>query len=118
MRAQKIDIVFIVDDNLIGNKKAVKAFLPILADWLKARDYPFEFTTEASINLADDETLHLLRTLARTAPETRTLVVAGCRDVPADTRPAIVSACSTPPSSLTAWQRLSFKMRPAFSIAR
>jgi len=51
-----------VDDNLIGNKKAVKAFLPILADWLKARDYPFEFTTEASINLADDaELLALMR---------------------------------------------------------
>ena len=52
-----------VDDNLIGNKKAVKAFLPILADWLQARDYPFEFTTEASINLADDaELLALMRT--------------------------------------------------------
>lgn len=43
-----------VDDNLIGNKKAVKAFLPELTKWLEARDYPFEFTTEASINLADD----------------------------------------------------------------
>ena len=30
-----------VDDNLIGNKKAVKAFLPELAKWLEARDYPF-----------------------------------------------------------------------------
>ena len=43
-----------VDDNLIGNKKAVKAFLPELAKWLEARDHPFEFTTEASLNLADD----------------------------------------------------------------
>ena len=43
-----------VDDNLIGNKKAVKAFLPELAKWLEAHDYPFEFTTEASLNLADD----------------------------------------------------------------
>ena len=46
-----------VDDNLIGNKKAVKAFLPELATWLEAHDYPFEFTTEASINLADDHEL-------------------------------------------------------------
>jgi len=46
----------------ISSTKAVKAFLPILADWLKARDYPFEFTTEASINLADDaELLALMR---------------------------------------------------------
>jgi radical SAM superfamily enzyme YgiQ (UPF0313 family) len=46
-----------VDDNLIGNKKAVKAFLPALKDWLERHDYPFEFTTEASLNLADDEEL-------------------------------------------------------------
>ncbi len=52
-----------VDDNLIGNKKAVKAFLPELATWLDAHDCPFEFTTEASINLADDA--ELLRLLNR-----------------------------------------------------
>jgi radical SAM superfamily enzyme YgiQ (UPF0313 family) len=46
-----------VDDNLIGNKKALKTFLPELAAWLKAHDYPFEFSTEASINLADDDQL-------------------------------------------------------------
>ena len=46
-----------VDDNLIGNKKAVKAFLPELARWLEEHDYPFEFTTEASLNLADDDEL-------------------------------------------------------------
>ena len=49
-----------VDDNLIGNKKAVKIFLPELAKWLEARDYPFELTTEASINLADDSELLML----------------------------------------------------------
>ncbi|MFN3347330.1 DUF4070 domain-containing protein [Pseudorhodoplanes sp.] len=46
-----------VDDNLIGNKKAVKAFLPELKAWLERHDYPFEFTTEASLNLADDQEL-------------------------------------------------------------
>src|SRR4051812_20157010 len=51
-----------VDDNFIGNKKALKVFLPQLADWLKARSYPFEFSTEASLNLADDsELLALMR---------------------------------------------------------
>jgi len=51
-----------VDDNLIGNKKAIKAFLPVLENWIKERDYPFEFTTEASLNLADDgELLGMLR---------------------------------------------------------
>jgi radical SAM superfamily enzyme YgiQ (UPF0313 family) len=46
-----------VDDNLIGNKKLLKTFLPELKGWLEAHDYPFEFSTEASINLADDEEL-------------------------------------------------------------
>jgi radical SAM superfamily enzyme YgiQ (UPF0313 family) len=51
-----------VDDNLIGNKKALKAFLPSLAAWLEAHAYPFEFSTEASVNLADDaELLNLMR---------------------------------------------------------
>ena len=40
-----------VDDNLIGNKKALSTFLPELKAWQEAHDYPFEFSTEASINL-------------------------------------------------------------------
>ena len=51
-----------VDDNLIGNKKALKAFLPELEKWLKEHDHPFEFSTEASLNLADDpELLEMMR---------------------------------------------------------
>ena len=46
-----------VDDNLIGNKKALKRFLPELKAWQEARGYPFMFSTEASLNLADDEEL-------------------------------------------------------------
>ncbi|MTI00058.1 B12-binding domain-containing radical SAM protein [Roseibium sp. RKSG952] len=46
-----------VDDNLIGNKRAVKGFLPELIAWQKDRNYPFEMSTEASLNLADDEAL-------------------------------------------------------------
>jgi radical SAM superfamily enzyme YgiQ (UPF0313 family) len=46
-----------VDDNLIGNKKAVKAFLPTLRDWQQGKGFPFEFSTEASLNLADDAEL-------------------------------------------------------------
>jgi radical SAM superfamily enzyme YgiQ (UPF0313 family) len=53
-----------VDDNLIGNKKALKAFLPELAAWQRAHDYPFEFSTEASINMADDDELLKLMRLA------------------------------------------------------
>ena len=46
-----------VDDNLIGNKKAVKQFLPELIRWQEERNYPFDFSTEASLNLADDPDL-------------------------------------------------------------
>ena len=49
-----------VDDNLIGNKRTVKEFLPLLIDWQKTRNFPFEFSTEASLNLADDEELMAL----------------------------------------------------------
>jgi radical SAM superfamily enzyme YgiQ (UPF0313 family) len=46
-----------VDDNLIGNKKALKRFLPVLKTWQQKRGYPFKFSTEASVNLADDPQL-------------------------------------------------------------
>ena len=71
-----------VDDNLIGNKKAIKAFLPTLEKWIEQHDYPFEFTTEASLNLADDD--ELLAMLKRSnffavfvgieSPDTETLI--------------------------------------------
>jgi radical SAM superfamily enzyme YgiQ (UPF0313 family) len=47
----------IVDDNFISNKKAVKGLLPKMVDWQKKHNWPFEFSIEASINLADDEEL-------------------------------------------------------------
>ncbi|MBI3409288.1 MAG: B12-binding domain-containing radical SAM protein [Planctomycetes bacterium] len=50
-------LVFIVDDNFIGNKRNVKSFLPHLADWSERHGRPFSFLTEASLNLADDDEL-------------------------------------------------------------
>ena len=49
--------VFFVDDNFIGNTVKIKVVLRQLAEWQEARGYPFEFLTEASINLADDDEL-------------------------------------------------------------
>lgn len=47
--------VFFVDDNFIGNKSKLKAdILPAIAEWNIKRNYPFYFSTEASINLSDD----------------------------------------------------------------
>lgn len=49
--------VFFVDDNLIGNKKALKEdLLPALIEWRQDKE-GMTFNTEASINLADDPEL-------------------------------------------------------------
>jgi len=57
LRAQNMKIVFIVDDNLIGNKKAIKEVLRDVAAWQVKNGYHFSFFTEASIDLADDPEL-------------------------------------------------------------
>jgi radical SAM superfamily enzyme YgiQ (UPF0313 family) len=71
-----------VDDNLIGNKKALKRFLPALIAWQQHRRYPFRFSTEASMNLADDaQLLAMLREanffaifVGIESPDTETLI--------------------------------------------
>ncbi|MGH8644839.1 MAG: radical SAM protein [Gammaproteobacteria bacterium] len=50
-------MIFIVDDNFIGNKKAVKKLLAALIEWNEVNRHPFFFGTEASVNLADDQEL-------------------------------------------------------------
>ncbi len=53
--------LFIVDDNFIANRKAVKEMLKLLALWQEEHDYPYLLFTEASIDLAkDDELLDLM----------------------------------------------------------
>jgi radical SAM superfamily enzyme YgiQ (UPF0313 family) len=48
---------FIVDDNLIGNKKAIKLVLRDVVAWQERHGYPLMFATEASIDLAEDAEL-------------------------------------------------------------
>ena len=55
LRAQKLVTVFIVDDNLIGNKKAIKEILAEVIVWQRANGYPLGFLTEATLDLADDD---------------------------------------------------------------
>ncbi len=51
------DPVFIVDDNFIGNKAKVKVLLEDLIAWRERRGFGIQFTTEASLNVADDPEL-------------------------------------------------------------
>ncbi len=57
IRRTGISIVFIVDDNLIGNKKAIKPVLREVIAWQERHNYPLTLFTEASIDLADDAEL-------------------------------------------------------------
>jgi radical SAM superfamily enzyme YgiQ (UPF0313 family) len=50
-------LCFLVDDNLIGNKREAKRLLRAIAEWQEAHDYPIQLYVEASINLADDPEL-------------------------------------------------------------
>jgi radical SAM superfamily enzyme YgiQ (UPF0313 family) len=49
--------IFVVDDNFIGNKRNVKLMLRELIPWMAERGYPFSFSTEASVDLAQDQEL-------------------------------------------------------------
>jgi radical SAM superfamily enzyme YgiQ (UPF0313 family) len=49
--------VFWVDDNFIGNKKSCKELLPHVIEWQRDHAMPFQFYTQASVNLAADSSL-------------------------------------------------------------
>ena len=49
--------IFMVDDNFIGNKRHVKLLLKELKTWQAKHQYPFSFTTEASVDLAAEQEL-------------------------------------------------------------
>jgi radical SAM superfamily enzyme YgiQ (UPF0313 family) len=57
--------VFIVDDNFVGNRQAIKGLLPKVTDWMRSRGNPFHLFTQASINLAEDDELLALMGAAR-----------------------------------------------------
>jgi len=64
MRKQKghPPVVYFVDDNFIGNRKAAKDMLPHLLAWQKQHAYPMQFACEATLNIAKQpEILRLMR---------------------------------------------------------
>ncbi len=57
--------VFVVDDNFVGNKPALKALLPRVEEWMRLHGNPFSLFTQASINMAEDDELLSLMQAAR-----------------------------------------------------
>ena len=92
--------VFLVDDNFIGNKRNVKLLLPALLSWQQLHGFPFAFTTEASVDLANDEPLMQMMAAARfdrvflgiETPDSNSLMEAGKLQ---NTRNCLVEAVDT-----------------------
>jgi hopanoid C-2 methylase len=58
-------VVYFVDDNFVGNRKAAREMLPHLVEWQKKRGYPLQFACEATLNIAKQtDTLVLMREAA------------------------------------------------------
>ncbi|MFL5085430.1 MAG: B12-binding domain-containing radical SAM protein [Xanthobacteraceae bacterium] len=55
-------VIYFVDDNFIGNRKATRDMLPHLVAWQKKHGYPLHFSCEATLNLAKQrDVLALMR---------------------------------------------------------
>jgi radical SAM superfamily enzyme YgiQ (UPF0313 family) len=57
LRAQGVRGTFIVDDNLIGNKRAIRPVLEEIVVWQRRHGYPMTLFTEASLDLAEEPEL-------------------------------------------------------------
>jgi radical SAM superfamily enzyme YgiQ (UPF0313 family) len=58
-------VVYFVDDNFIGNRKAAREMLPHLVKWQKRRGFPIQFACEATLNIAKQiDILELMRQAA------------------------------------------------------
>ena len=55
--AQPVEAIFFTDDNFIGNKKYAKKLLQAIIEFNKSLDFPLEYMTQVSINLANDDEL-------------------------------------------------------------
>ena len=55
-------VVYFVDDNFIGNRRATKEMLVQLVEWQKCNGYPLQFACEATLNISNQpEILELMR---------------------------------------------------------
>ena len=57
MAAGNPGAVYFVDDNFVGDRRAVMKLLPHLIEWQKRNGYPIQFACEATLNLAQSPKL-------------------------------------------------------------
>ncbi|MCP4136417.1 MAG: B12-binding domain-containing radical SAM protein, partial [bacterium] len=57
VHAQGVPAVFFSDDNFTGNKKYTRELLAKIIEWNRAQAQPLLFTTQATVEVADDEEL-------------------------------------------------------------
>ncbi len=57
LRRAGMEVVFIVDDNFVGNKAAVRRLLPSVIAWQEQHGFPIIFSAEASLDLAEEPDL-------------------------------------------------------------
>lgn len=57
LRAHRLEVAFIVDDNFVANRAATKALLGPVVAWQERHGYPVIFVAEASLDLAEDPEL-------------------------------------------------------------
>ncbi len=57
LRAHRLEVAFIVDDNLASNRAAIKSLLRHVIAWQEDNGYPIIFVAEASLDLAEDPEL-------------------------------------------------------------
>ena len=60
LRAQGVLSAFIVDDNLIGNRQAIKPLLREIIAWQQAHNFPITFFAQTSLDLAETDELRQL----------------------------------------------------------
>ncbi|KKM95143.1 hypothetical protein LCGC14_1191070, partial [marine sediment metagenome] len=57
--------ILIVDDNFIGNRNEVRKLLPEITRWQQKNNYPFTFSTEASMDLAGNNCKDILENMVK-----------------------------------------------------
>jgi len=57
LRTHHLEVAFIVDDNFVANRAAIKELLGSVVAWQEKHGYPMIFVAEASLDLAEDPEL-------------------------------------------------------------